>query len=88
MMKRTALSIPEIALIAGTRAALGAGVALLLGSRLNADQRKAVGWTLVAVGAITTIPIAVQLIRSRANSDEDDLMGANVYLVDEEEYAV
>ncbi len=38
MMKRTPLSIPEIALIGGTRAALGAGVALLLGSRLNEDQ--------------------------------------------------
>ena len=25
---------------------------------------RAVGWTLVAVGAITTIPIAIQLFRS------------------------
>jgi len=86
MMKRTALSIPEIALIGGTRAALGAGVALILGSRLNEDQRKAVGWTLLAVGAITTVPIAVQLIRSQMNSDGGDPMGANVYMV-EEEYA-
>jgi hypothetical protein len=87
MMRRTALSIPEIALIGGTRAALGAGVALLLGSRLNEDQRKAVGWTLLAVGAITTVPIAAQLIRSRMDSRDDDSAEANLYLV-EEEYAV
>jgi hypothetical protein len=74
-------------LIGGTRAALGAGVALLLGSRLNEDQRKAVGWTLLAVGAITTVPIAAQLIRSRMDSRDDDSAEANLYLV-EEEYAV
>ena len=45
-MRRTPLSIPEIAIIGGTRAALGAGVALLLGDRLNHDERRAVGWTL------------------------------------------
>jgi hypothetical protein len=63
-MTRTPLSTPEIAMIAGTRAALGAGLALLLGGRLNPDQRRAVGWTLFAVGAISTVPIAIQLFRS------------------------
>ena len=33
-MKETRLTLPELALIAGTRAALGAGVALLLGDLL------------------------------------------------------
>ena len=64
-MNRIPLSIPEVGLIAGTRAALGAGVALLLADRLNNDQRRAVGWTLLAVGALTTVPIAVQLLRSK-----------------------
>ncbi len=63
-MIRTPLAIPEIAIIAGTRAALGAGIALLLADRLNPDQRRAVGWTLFAVGAITTVPIAIQLRES------------------------
>jgi hypothetical protein len=71
-MHRTALSIPEIAMIAGTRAALGAGVGLLLADRLSNEQRRAVGWTLVAVGAITTIPIAVQLLRSQHEESNDD----------------
>jgi hypothetical protein len=71
-MHRTALSIPEIALIAGTRAALGAGVGLLLADRLSKEQRRAVGWTLVAVGAITTVPIAVQLLRSQHEESGDE----------------
>ncbi len=67
-MYRTSLSIPEIAIIAGTRAALGAGVALLLADHLNQDQRRAVGWTLTGVGAISTLPIVVQLLSDRHSS--------------------
>jgi hypothetical protein len=63
-MNRVPLSIPELALISGTRAALGAGVGLLLADRLSDDQRRAVGWALVGVGVVTTIPIAVQLFGS------------------------
>jgi hypothetical protein len=44
-------------LLAGTRVALGAGIGLLISDRLNNDQRKAVGWTLLAVGVLSTIPI-------------------------------
>ncbi|HEY7089976.1 MAG TPA: hypothetical protein VH518_17900 [Tepidisphaeraceae bacterium] len=69
-MKRTSLSIPEIGIIGGTRALLGAGVGLLLADRLNDDQRRAVGWTLVAVGALTTIPIAIQIFKSRREEEE------------------
>jgi hypothetical protein len=39
---------------------LGAGIALL-SEKLTAEQRRAIGWTLVAVGAITTIPLVLQL---------------------------
>jgi hypothetical protein len=73
-MTRTPLSIPEIGIIAGTRAALGAGIGLLLADQLNGDQRRAVGWTLFAVGAITTVPIVIQVLQSRRqiyDADED-----------------
>jgi len=43
-MKKAELTIPEIALIAGTRGVLGAGIALLLADKLNEDQRRAAGW--------------------------------------------
>ena len=60
-MKQLTLTIPELGLIAGTRAALGASLALLLGDRLNPDQRRAVGWTLLAVGIITTVPLVAEV---------------------------
>jgi len=61
MISRT-ITLPELGMIAGTRAALGAGVALLLADRLNPDQRRAVGWALVAVGVLTTFPLAANVI--------------------------
>ncbi len=61
-MRETQVTFPELALIAGTRAALGAGLGLLLGERLPPDQRKAVGWTLLLFGALTTIPLAFEVL--------------------------
>ena len=49
MMERK-LTIAEIILIAGTRMALGAGIGLLLSTRLNNHQRKAAGVALAVVG--------------------------------------
>jgi len=43
-MRERGLTIPEIAVIGGTRAALGAGIGLLISDRLNKDQRKGAGW--------------------------------------------
>ena len=60
-MKEHNLKVSEIALIAGTRGMLGAGIGLLLSGKLSKDQRRAVGWTLVMVGAVTTIPLAMNL---------------------------
>lgn len=62
-------TIAEIMLIAGTRVALGVGLGLLLSTRLDEDQRKAAGWAFVFVGAITTIPLAMDVIGKR-NGDE------------------
>lgn len=64
-MKKAELTLPEIGLIAGTRAMLGAGAGLLLADRLNDDQRKAIGWTLLVIGAITTIPLAIEVLSKR-----------------------
>ena len=61
-MKQHEVTVPQIGLIAGTRAMLGAGIALLLSEKLSGEQRRAIGWTLVAVGALTTIPLALQLL--------------------------
>jgi hypothetical protein len=67
-MIKSELTLPEIALIAGTRGMLGAGIALLLADRLSEDQRKAIGWTLFAVGAISTIPLVMNVLDKRRDS--------------------
>ena len=64
-MKTADLTLPEIALIAGTRGMLGAGLALLLGERLEGKKRRVVGWTLLAVGVVTTIPLLVDVLSKR-----------------------
>lgn len=72
-MKHANLTVPEIGLIAGTRAAAGAGLALLLCNRLNPDQRRAVGWTLLAVGIATTIPLVAQVFgKTDAHADPEE----------------
>lgn len=71
-MKQVSVTVPELALIAGTRAALGAGIALLLSDWLTAEQRRAIGWTLLAVGAVSTLPLAAEVFgRNRGASTGD-----------------
>ena len=60
-MRRTVLTIPELALVAGTRAAAGLGLGLLLADHLPATVRRPVGWTLVLVGVLTTLPLAIDV---------------------------
>ena len=64
-MKKTELTLPELALIGGTRGLLGAGVALLLAGKLKEDQRKAIGLTLFLIGVISTIPLAIDVLSKR-----------------------
>ena len=72
-MKQVSLTIPEIGLIAGTRAAGAAGLALLLSNRMNPDQRRAIGWTLLAIGVVTTVPLVAHVFgKLHANQDPDD----------------
>ena len=67
-MRETRITLPELALVAGTRAALGAGIGLLLADRLSVEQRRAVGWTLVLVGVVTTVPLALEIFGHSSRS--------------------
>jgi hypothetical protein len=64
-MKETTLSLPDIILIGGTRVALGVGVGLLMASRLSESARKGAGAALLAVGALSTVPLALKVIADR-----------------------
>jgi len=68
-MKKTELALPEIALIAGTRGVLGAGIGLLLADKLNNDQRRAAGWAMFLIGAVSTIPLVLNIV-SKAHENK------------------
>ena len=61
-MRKSVLTIPEIGLIGITRVALGAGLALLLGEKLDRKERRAVGWSLFLVGVLTTAPLVLDVL--------------------------
>jgi hypothetical protein len=65
LMKEKKLTVPDIGLIAITRVILGVGIGLLLSAKLHQEQRKGIGWTLLAVGVLTTIPIAANVLGER-----------------------
>ncbi len=72
-MREVTVTLPELGLIAGTRAIVGAGIGFLLADRLSEDQRKAVGWSLLLIGAVTTIPLAVEMLGKIHHSTLDGL---------------
>lgn len=59
-MRTTTLTFPELILIAATRGMLGAGLALLISKRLTEEQRETAGMVLTLIGAITTVPLAME----------------------------
>jgi hypothetical protein len=65
-MRQTVLTIPALALVVGTRAAAGLGLGLLLADHVPAPVRRSMGWTLVLVGVLSTVPLAINVFeRSR-----------------------
>lgn len=69
-MRKSILTIPEIGLIGITRVALGAGLALLLGEKLNRDERRAAGWSLFLIGALTTAPLVLSVLEKKPRANE------------------
>jgi hypothetical protein len=64
-MKKAALTLPEIMLIAGTRVIGGVGIGLLLADVIREDKRKKIGWRLFLIGCISTIPLAIDVFSKR-----------------------
>ena len=55
------VTLPELALIAATRGALGFGAGLLLAGKFSKEWRKAIGWSLFLTGVASTVPIAMRV---------------------------
>jgi len=67
-MQSVVLNPPTFAFVVATRAALAAGIALLVSESLPAARRRAIGTALVAVGAATTVPAAIAIMRGGKRS--------------------
>ena len=78
-MKKREVTLPEIAMIAGTRMALGAGLGLLLGERLDGNTRRGAGWALLAIGAISTIGM---LTNATDQSSANAFAGIDIYEIE------
>ena len=61
-MRERILTIPEIMLIGFTRAALGIGLGLLIAHKLSGDARKGAGWALLTFGALSTVPLVLDVL--------------------------
>lgn len=58
-MRNLTVSLPELAFIAATRGVGGVGIGLLASSYIRAPQRQKLGLALLAIGVLTSIPIAL-----------------------------
>ena len=58
-MHKVNVSLPEIGFVAATRAIGGAGIGLLASGYLKDAPRKKLGLALLAIGILTTLPIAI-----------------------------
>ena len=73
-MRRLEMNIPQFGMIVGTRAMIGVGLGLLLADRIGREKRSAIGWTLLTVGALSTLPLLAQILH-KEDSEEPKRFG-------------
>jgi hypothetical protein len=61
-MRTINASIPELLFVAATRGLGGIGIGLLVSKFFYPEERRRIGLTLLAVGAVTTLPIAARIL--------------------------
>lgn len=64
-MDEFVLDRPKLGFIIGTRVALGVGIGLLMSLRMPEARRRVVGTALLTLGAATTVPAMLTVVRSR-----------------------
>lgn len=68
-MREIRLVPPELGLIVATRGMLGVGIGLLLAGKLKRQRRVTVGYVLTAIGALSTIPLAIRVFRRQRTTN-------------------
>jgi len=67
--KTRSVTIPELAVIAATRGAIGLGAGLLLADKLKRERRKVLGWSLFLSGLASTVPIAMHVFGGKQTTN-------------------
>ena len=62
-MRQVTLPLPELGVIAATRAVGAAGAALLLADRLPERRRRRIGWLMLGIGIASTVPLLLDVFR-------------------------
>jgi hypothetical protein len=62
IMQPRKVTLPQLALIAVTRGAIGFGVGLLLSDKFDRKWRRGLGWSLFLTGLASTVPIAMSVL--------------------------
>ena len=73
-MKTVTLTLPELFILVGTRALLGAGVALLIAKRLTDQQRETAGTLLVRIRLLPSVPLALEVF-GKVNAGQEIVGG-------------
>ncbi len=63
-MKHAKLALPSLGAIALTRTLMGIGIGLLLSGKIARDRRPILGGVLLALGALSTIPLGINVVRA------------------------
>jgi len=77
-MSKLVLNVPTFGFVVATRAMIGLGVGLLMSDRLTADGRRVVGATLLAIGAVSTVPALFAVLHGRREAERLPPSGAVV----------
>jgi len=56
------VTIPELVAVALTRGLGGGGIGLMVSEYLMPRERRTVGWSLLALGALSTIPLGMRIL--------------------------
>jgi hypothetical protein len=67
-MKDVTINKPTLGFIVATRGLLGVGIGLLAAKKIPERRRMTLGKTLLTIGALTTIPAAIAVIRQNRKS--------------------
>ena len=83
-MRTINLPLPQFGFVVATRAALAAGIALMVAEKLPQAHRRTVATVLVGIGALTTIPAGLWASRGIRRSSstvgyDPHLVGATRY---------